>query len=113
MPGPRTSSNAPCRIIPVYSNLGFVFVILAVILLSNHNVTLSKLIAEMWEHGDITKKKTDVASKTSRQVSHKPPGYQNLLDQLYLLSLSSHSFPVQWGIISNISGVPTLIFTAI
>ncbi len=40
--------------IPVYYNLGLIFLVLAIILISHNNIILSKFIAEISENGNIT-----------------------------------------------------------
>lgn len=49
---------------------------------SQLKVTLTKLIAEVWKHGNIARKKTDGAQKWSSEYLNRPHGYSNLFGWL-------------------------------
>ncbi len=42
------------RIISVYYNFSLVFILLAIISISNNNIVPTKVISKVWEHGDNT-----------------------------------------------------------
>lgn len=56
--------------------MSFIFVALAITLISYDNTVLAKVIAEIWEHNDITKKKSppgeEMNSSMIQQVLKNP-----------------------------------------
>ncbi len=62
----------------VYYNLSLSLVVLTIISISTENIVLTKLIAGIWEHGNIASTKSHEAKLSSghmmKQVVNKPPG---------------------------------------
>lgn len=54
--------------------------VLLVIPVANNNIVPTKLVAEIREHGDITKNKSDRPRNEGSQIM-KPPGYPNLCER--------------------------------
>lgn len=52
------------RVIPVYYNFGLVFIELAIIIISN-NIVPTEIIAEIWEHDNISKTRSNGARNMS------------------------------------------------
>ena len=74
-----TGTTTELKIIPIYYNFGHTFIILAIISCSYQNILLTKLVAEIWDHGLIAIVKS---SQTIKQVTIKSSA--KLLQPVYL-----------------------------
>lgn len=64
-----------------YYSIGLFFVVLAIISIGNNSIILNKRIDELWEHGDIAKKKSYRARNTSNKMMHTGQTSQIYLDE--------------------------------